>query len=112
MLYNIVESYQEKRPEEVDLTSSKTKVYLRRNITEVPNTESAGNHWRMEEAELTREEYEQYISDLQSPMYELLMQRSNDITANQELSDITTEANHEEQMQLLNDIQADILLSE
>ncbi|MBR1523931.1 MAG: hypothetical protein IJ641_05705 [Lachnospiraceae bacterium] len=115
MIYKKVESYAETRPPEIDTESSKTKVYLRRNITEVPNseqegTETGGTHWLMEEAELTKDEYRRYLEQIESPALDLVMQQINDITANQELGDITVETNHEEQMQLLNDIQADIQL--
>ena len=34
----------------------------------------------------------------------------NDVAADQTLQEITAEENHEEQMQLLNDIQADIAM--
>lgn len=65
MDYRIVEGFQPERPMEVDETSSRTTVYLRRNIEEVPNIDTDGNpsegtHWRYEEAQLTREEYKIY----------------------------------------------------
>ena len=62
------EGYQEEQPLEVDTESSPTTVYFRRNIEEVPNVgsdgeEAEGTHWRYEEAELTRDEYWQIVTD-------------------------------------------------
>jgi hypothetical protein len=110
MEYRTIESYAPERPPEIDTTSSKTEVYIRRNIKAVPNEEAPGTHWEMEEATLTLEEAEEYFAQLESPALDMIMQHMNDVTANQELGEITTEENHEEQMQLLNDIQADIAL--
>ncbi|MBQ8039300.1 MAG: hypothetical protein IJ274_05445 [Lachnospiraceae bacterium] len=58
MRYREVESYAAEKPQEVDTKSSKTKVYIRRNIREVKNTEDSGKHWLMEEAQITIEEYQ------------------------------------------------------
>lgn len=58
MQYREVESYAAEKPQEVDTKSSKTKVYIRRNIREVKNTEDSGKHWLMEEAQITIEEYQ------------------------------------------------------
>lgn len=58
MQYREVESYAAEKPQEVDTKSSKTKVYIRRNIREVKNTEDSGKHWMMEEAQITIEEYQ------------------------------------------------------
>ena len=115
MKYSVVESYAPERPLEVDEISSQTVTYVRRNIREVPNTndlgeETSGKHWRMEEAVLTKKEFEWYKEQIESPALDLTMQSLNDLEANQTLADLTTEENHEEQMQMLNDIQADILL--
>lgn len=57
MQYTEVESYAKEKPQEVDSYSSKTTVYIRRNIREVPNAEGSGKHWKMEEAQITVEEY-------------------------------------------------------
>lgn len=57
MQYIEVESYAKEKPQEIDETSSKTTVYLRRNIREVPNKEDSGTHWKMEEVQITIEEY-------------------------------------------------------
>lgn len=58
MQYREVESYAAEKPQEVDTKSSKTKVYIRKNIREVKNTEDSGKHWLMEEAQITIEEYQ------------------------------------------------------
>lgn len=77
---------------------------------DLEGNETDGTHWVMDEAELTHEEYEWYQREMDSPALDMMMQQVNDVTANQELADITAQENHEEQMQLLADIQADILL--
>lgn len=115
MEYKKVESFQETRPAEIDTESSKTKVYIRRNITEVQNKDEEGHeipstHWLMEEAELNQEEYKWFREQLESPALDLVTQMVNDVAADQTLQEITAEENHEEQMQLLNDIQADIAM--
>lgn len=52
------------RPDEVDTTSSKTSVYLRRNIVEKQRESEIDGEMQMyyeyEEAKLTKEEYEKY----------------------------------------------------
>lgn len=58
------------RPEAIDTESSKTTVYLRRNIKEVARTdELAGDDvtfYEYEEAKLTKEEYRQYINVIEA----------------------------------------------
>ena len=65
MAYKTVESYSQTKPLEIDETSSKYKVYIRKNIEKVPNLDEEGNetggtHWRMEESIMTKEEFKQY----------------------------------------------------
>lgn len=52
-------------PETVDMTSSKTTVYLRRGIKDKQRTdEESGEsmtYYEYEEAKMTREEYEEYL---------------------------------------------------
>lgn len=78
MQYKTVESYAEAKPTEIDEKSSKTTVYLRKNIREVPNLEGSGSHWKMEEAQITKEEY----AAMKSAVYEDLKDRleAQDIT--------------------------------
>lgn len=56
------------RPDEVDTTSSKTAVYLRRNIAEKQReSEFDGDmqtYFEYEEAKLMKEEYEKYLKSL------------------------------------------------
>lgn len=55
-------------PDTVDTTSSKTSVYLRRNITE-KEREIDGHtliYYEYEEAKLTKNEYEKYVNELNS----------------------------------------------
>lgn len=65
MIYRTVEGFQTEKPKELDTESSRTTVYLRRNIEEVPNTDMNGDiadgfHWQYEEARLTKDEYKIY----------------------------------------------------
>ena len=92
MQYIEVESYAKEKPQEIDKTSSKTTVYLRRNIREVPNTEGSGTHWKMEEVQITVEEY----AAMKSVAYEDLRARldaqskqQEAILSGQEVSDET-----------------------
>ena len=54
---------QQNRPDEVDTTSSPSTVYLRRNIEQVEITQGGEtiSVWKYDEAQLTREEYEEYM---------------------------------------------------
>lgn len=55
-------------PDTVDTTSSKTSVYLRRNITE-KEREIDGHtlvYYEYEEAKLTKDEYKKYVNELNS----------------------------------------------
>nr|DAS29483.1 MAG TPA: hypothetical protein [Caudoviricetes sp.] len=54
---------QPQKPLEVDAVSSPTTVYLRKNInqTEISFEEGSGRMWEYEEAQLTKEEYEEYL---------------------------------------------------
>lgn len=107
------EGTQEVRPSTIDFDSSSKYVYLRQNIERSSRTEKDGNvvfFWKYEEAALTHPEYEQYMRETNDVTTAMMMQQFNDLQASQELADITVEMNHEEEMQLLNDIQADIAL--
>ena len=75
MLYIEVESYSAAKPPEVDTKSSKTTVYLRRNIKAVSNAEGGGTHWSMEEAKIPREEY----VSMQSAVYQSLAERMDSL---------------------------------
>lgn len=57
-------SESKERPIEVDTTSSKTSVYLRRSIKESTRTDELSGDttvFECEEAKLTKEEYEKYL---------------------------------------------------
>lgn len=120
MQYIEVESYAKEKPQEVDKTSSKTTVYIRRNIREVPNTEGKGKHWLMEEAQITVEEYKM----MQSAVYADLRARLNAqseaqeaLLLGQEASDETTSLMMLNQMDIIeaqearDEVLAEILLS-
>lgn len=75
MEWKTVEGYQETRPKEADMESSPTTVYLRRNITAVPNEEDGGTHWHYEEAEISRSDFaavQAVVIDNQKAMDETL----------------------------------------
>ena len=113
MKFYHVTGTQETKPLEIDTESSKDTVYIRRDIERVTKEDEQGNTyeaWEYDEAQLNHEEYEWYKRETDSPALDMMMQRVNDIEANQQIGDITVESNHEEQMQLLNDIQADIAM--
>ena len=56
-------------PELIDTTSSKKCVYLRKNVVEVQSEDMNGEiytTYEYEEAKLTKEEYEQYLKEINS----------------------------------------------
>ena len=57
------------KPELVDTTSSKTTVYLRKNIVEkeIMNEETGEStlYYEYDEAKLTKEEYQEYLKELE-----------------------------------------------
>ena len=75
MKLNYVKSSSSVKPELIDTTSSKTTVYIRQNIVEkektVENTNSEDNDatsttvfYEYDEAKLTKEEYHEYLKEL------------------------------------------------
>lgn len=83
--FKTVEGYQETKPLELDFVSAPNRVYIRKNITVVPNRdmegrEAEGTHWKYDEVMLTTEEYQQYLGEVQSPSMELIMQRLEDLS--------------------------------
>ena len=68
MKLNYVKSSSSVKPELVDTTSSKTTVYIRQNIVENKKTdEMSGKEtifYEYEEAKLTKEEYQEYLKEL------------------------------------------------
>ena len=69
MKLNYVKSQSSVEPELVDTISSKTTVYLRQNIVENKKTdEMSGKEtvfYEYEEAKLTKEEYQEYLKELE-----------------------------------------------
>ncbi len=72
IVFRSVEGYQPEPPDELDTESSPDIVYLRKDIEEVEDTE--GTHWKYMEAQLTREEYAEYVSIMESPAQVEVMQ--------------------------------------
>ena len=75
MKLNFIKSQSSVKPDLVDTTSSKTTVYIRQNIVEkekaVENTNSEDNEatsttvfYEYDEAKLTKEEYQEYLKEL------------------------------------------------
>ena len=110
MTFRTVESYSVERPLEIDEKSSSTVTYVRKNIREVANEDGEGTHWRMDETILTKDEYEWYKREIESPSLDAINQRLNDIEANQAMAEIQIDDNNTTTMQMLNDISADIAL--
>ena len=76
MKLNYIKSQSSVKPDLVDTTSSKTTVYIRQNIIEkekiVENTNSEDNDttsttvfYEYDEAKLTKEEYQEYLKELE-----------------------------------------------
>ena len=76
MKLNFIKSQSSVKPDLVDTTSSKTTVYVRQNIVEkekaVENTNSEDNDatsttvfYEYDEAKLTKEEYQEYLKELE-----------------------------------------------
>ena len=69
MKLNYIKSQSSVEPDLVDTTSSKTTVYIRQNIVENKKTdEMSGKEtvfYEYEEAKLTKEEYKEYLKELE-----------------------------------------------
>ena len=70
------------KPVELDLTSSATTVYERKDIEQEvvidPTTKEERTQWVFQEREMTKDEYD----ELQSPTTKILMQNLSDLVAN------------------------------
>ncbi len=56
------------QPEKVDTSSSKTTVYLRKNIVEKEREDDVGNvykYYEYDEAKLTKAQYKEYLEELE-----------------------------------------------
>ena len=69
MTLNYIKSQSSIKPELIDTTSSKTTVYLRKNIIEVERTSENDDtttiFYKYDEAKLTKEEYQEYLKELE-----------------------------------------------
>lgn len=69
MKLNYIKSQSSVKPELIDTTSSKTTVYLRQNIVEKEivndNIEESIAYYEYDEAKLTKEEYQEYLKELE-----------------------------------------------
>ena len=69
MKLNYIKSQSSVKPDLVDTTSSKTTVYIRQNIVEnIKTDEMPGEEtvfYEYEEAKLTKEEYKEYLKELE-----------------------------------------------
>lgn len=73
MKLNYVKSQSSIKPDLIDTTSSKTTIYLRQNIVELEKTDensdgsvSTVTFYEYDEAKLTKEEYQEYLKDLET----------------------------------------------
>ena len=64
MKMNYVKSESTIKPELIDTTSSKTTVYIRKNIIEKETGDST-TFYEYDEAKLTKEEYQEYLKELE-----------------------------------------------
>ena len=66
---NYVKSESTIKPELIDTTSSKTTVYIRKNIIEKERigeeTGDSATYYEYDEAKLTKEEYQEYLKELE-----------------------------------------------
>ena len=69
MKLNYIKSQSSVKPDLLDTTSSKTTVYIRQNIVEnIKTDEMSGKEtvfYEYEEAKLTKEEYKEYLKELE-----------------------------------------------
>ena len=67
MILNYKKSESSTEPSLVDFTSSKKYVYIRQNIVEKTREETGEQHtyYEYEEAKLTKEEYQEYLKELE-----------------------------------------------
>ena len=69
MKMNYVKSESTIKPELIDTTSSKTTVYIRQSIVEHTKTDEMSGEetvfYEYEEAKLTKEEYQEYLKELE-----------------------------------------------
>ena len=80
MEFKEIISFADDKPSIVDFSSSKTMVYVRRNIRSVPNKDNDGNetegtHWIMEEAKIPKSDN----ANVQMAVFELLESTLNGI---------------------------------
>lgn len=78
------------KPEEYDTTSSPTTVYQRKEIAEVQIAADHENKetvtgWEYMERQLTREEYNAFQAELESPATQMIMQTLSAIELAQEM---------------------------
>ena len=69
MKLNYIKSQSTIKPDLIDTTSSKSTVYLRKNIVEIEKTNESDNtsttFYEYDEAKLTKEEYQEYLKELE-----------------------------------------------
>lgn len=88
MKLNYMKSQSSNKPDLVDTTSSKKYVYLRQNVVEKQAENIDGEnytYYEYDEAKLTKEEYEQYLMEMNST--ETLESIENIKTENQILTE-------------------------
>lgn len=96
----------------MELEIGKTTVYLRKDVKELSKYDNGNivSIWVYEEAQLSMQEYEEYLADMETPSVQSIMQHISDIQSEQEMQSITQEIATETIMQTLSDLQADFAL--
>lgn len=87
-------------------------MYLRKGVTRLPKDDDGTVIfiWSYQEAVLTPEEYAVYLTDMEAPSIQSIMQQISDIQSEQEMQSINEEINTETIMQSISDLQADIAM--
>lgn len=88
------EGTQTEHPADLDITSSATTVYQRRNQKQEERENQDGTKeliWTYEEMEMSREEYDRGQAELASPLALAIMQNNTELIAKNELLQIQVE---------------------
>ena len=112
--YITTQGSQAEQPAVLDVTSSAAKVYLRKNIQQITQTDSFGNKvtlWPYDEAILSREEYETYQEEIGAPSIELVMQNIEAVTLDSTEAQLDAQAEREKLGQQMSDMELTLLES-
>ncbi len=113
LVWKKVEGSQDTRPKDLEITVH--TVYLRKNVERITKEpiidgEEPTELWQYDECQLTLEEYEEYMMNMQNPSVIQMMQQMSDIQSDLEMQGVTTDMNTETIMQAISDLSADVAL--